>query len=111
MPKTLVGKVKNERFAFFWLLIGGSIGDLFPAIYAPGVWQLFLPPAILSLVIAMVMFGNKRRPKILLGADLLISIALLALLVLSFGTSPRELPALIPDAMIIFGCILGVCNW
>lgn len=111
MPKTLVGKVKNERFAYFWLLIGGGLGNIILLLYSASLWPLFLPPAIASILIPLTVAGKLKRYKIPLAIDLLLTLGLLIIFVPSFGTVATELTASLPGALIIFGCILGICNW
>ncbi len=111
MPRSLVGRVKNEKFAFFWLLIGGSIANFFPIFYSFHTWPLLLPPAILSILVAISMIGKKKRPKVLLAIDLVVSLSLLVLLALTSRTSLGELTLLLPDCMIVLGCVLGLMNW
>lgn len=110
MAKSLVGRVKNEKFAFFWLLIGGSIGNIFLIIHAHDTWPVFLPSIILSISIALAMVGKTKRFKVGLGVDLLLTLPFL-LVVLPFLGIAINLWALLPDILIIFGCILGVMNW
>jgi hypothetical protein len=111
MPKTLVGKVKNNKFAYFWLLIGGSVGNILFILHNLNTWPIFLPPAILSLLIAVAVGDKLKRPKLLLAMDLIITVVLLALFVPYFGTTLREITILLPGALIVLGCILGICNW
>lgn len=111
MPKSLVGKVKNKNFAFFWLLIGGSIGNILPILYSLNVWPIFLPSAILSILMAIIIADRKQRPKFWLGIDLLLALVPLVMFAPSFLMVPMELAILLPSAMIIFGCILGIMNW
>jgi len=107
MVKSIVGKVKNKKFAFFWLLIGGSIGNIFLILYSPDVWPIFLPSVILSILIAAMIADKKQRPKIWLGIDLLIT------LIPSILTVPlaSEFAIFLPGALIIFGCVLGIMDW
>ena len=111
MPKTLVGKVKNEKFAYFWLLIGGGMGNILLLLYSLNSWPLFLPPAILSILITVTAVNKLKRFKIGLAIDLLLTCGLLVLFVPAFGTPLKELTASLPGALIILGCILGICNW
>jgi hypothetical protein len=111
MSKTLVGKVKNEKFAFFWLLIGGSLGNILIVLFSLDVWPVFLPCAIMSILIAMIMFDKLKRPKILLGIDLLLSAIPFILIVTSLVGAQIELAAFLPGALIIFGCVLGIMDW
>lgn len=110
MPKSLVGRVKNKKFAFFWFLIGGGIGNLLITLYSPEVWPMLLPPAILSILIAITAAGDKRRPKFRLGIDLLLTVFLLMALVSLFGAQVR-FGIFLPSVLIIFGCILGIMDW
>lgn len=111
MPKTLVGTVENRKFAFFWLLIGGSIGNILLILYSPDVWPVFLPSVILSVLITINIADKTERSKIWLGIDLFLTCIALLLLVPVLGTAPIELTILLPDSLIIFGCILGIMNW
>lgn len=110
MSKSLVGNVKNKKFTFLWLLIGGSMGNILLMLYAPYLWPIFLPSAVLSVSIAISKFDNVKRPKIWLAVDLILTIALI-IAVLFYGRFPIEFGTLLPDALIIFGCILGIMNW
>ena len=103
MPKSLVGKVKNKKFAFFWLLIGGSIGNILLILYSSNTWPIFLPSAIVSILIAIKIADKTQRPKIWLGIDLLLGFIPL----ISLGPVLGNLP----DVLIIFGCILGIMSW
>lgn len=107
MPKSLVGRVKNGKFAFFWMLIGGSIANILIVLRSPNAWLLFLPSAVLSILIAIAMADKTRRPKMLLVTDLLITSILLGA---AFGQT-YQLAILLPDALIIFGCVLGIMDW
>jgi hypothetical protein len=113
MPKSLVGKVKNKRFAFFWLLIGGSTGNVLMALRSLEVWPwpMLLPSAILSILIAMAIADKTKRPKIWLGIDLLLTSILLMLLVPFFGAAEIKVAISLPGILIIFGCILGIIDW
>ena len=111
MPKSLVGRVKNRKFAYFWLLIGGSIGNILFIMYNPSSWLVFLPPAVLSILLMIAVADSMKRPRLFIGIDLLLTLALLVFLTPHFGTTLRELAALLPEALIIFGCILGVMKW
>lgn len=109
-PTSIVGKVKNKKFAFFWLLIGGSIGNILMAFFILYNWRVlqiaFLPSAILSMLIAIEMADGAQRPKVWLGADLLLTaiILMLDLKLFALGTA-------LPSILIIFGCILGIMDW
>ena len=111
MPRTLVGKLMNRQFAFFWLLIGGGIADIILVAFSLRLWQIFLPIAILSIVLMLAVRDIKKRPKIWLGLDLLLTVVLSVLFVMSFGSSLRRLTLLLPNALIILGCVLGIMNW
>jgi hypothetical protein len=111
MAKSLVGKMKNQSFAFFWLLIGGGIANLLLLLGAHAFWLVFLPPAILSLVIAVAIVNRKQRPKIWLGLDLLLTFILLIFFVPPFLTNPIRLAISLPGILIILGCILAIMNW
>lgn len=111
MPKTLVGKVQNKKFAYFWLLIGGSLGNIIFLLYSPSAWPIFLPPAVLSVVIMASVAEELKRPKMWLGMDLIMTLLLLLFFVPSFGSALREITILLPGLLIIFGCMLGICNW
>ncbi len=111
MPKSLVGRVKNKKFAYFWLLIGGSVGNILFMLHNLNTWPIFLPTVVLSLLIAVAVGEKLKRPKLLLGIDLVITLVLLALFVPHFGTFLREITILLPGALIVLGCILGICNW
>ncbi len=110
MARSLVGKVRNEKFAFFWLLIGGSIGNILLILHFLALWLVFLPSAILSILIAIAILGKTRRPKIWLGADLLLTIILLIILVWSLGANQISL-SFLPDVLLVLGCVLGIMNW
>ena len=107
MPRSLVGRVKNREFAYFWLLIGGSIGSIIMLFASPYDWQVFLFPSALSISMAIAIANKKKRPKIWLGMDLLLTSVLLVLLVPP-GTN---LAAFLPGGLIILGCILGIMDW
>jgi hypothetical protein len=111
MAKGLVGKVKNEKFAYFWLLIGGAIGSILMLFYSVNYWPLFLPPAILSVLIAVASMNRVKRFKIGLVVDLILTFGLLMIFVPSVGTPLAELAASLPGALIVLGCILGICDW
>ena len=111
MPKTLVGKMQNKKFAYFWLLIGGSLGNLSLILYSPNAWPLFLPPAVLSLLLVIAIADSKKRPKMLLGIDAFLTCALLISLLPPLGSTLKEITVLLPAAMLVFGCILGIMNW
>jgi hypothetical protein len=113
MPKSLVGKVKNKRFAFFWLLIGGSIGNILLILLSQHnwPWPILLPPAILSILIGMAIADKTQRPKIWLGIDLLMTSILLMLIVSFFGAVEIKLAISLPGILILFGCILGIMDW
>jgi hypothetical protein len=107
MAKSIVGKIENKKFAFFWLLIGGSIGNIILLLYSPELWPIFLPSVALSLLIVVMIANRKSRPKIWLGADLLA-----AFVPLMFSLSfTLKLAIFLPSALIIFGCFLGIMNW
>ncbi len=105
--KSIVGKVRNDKFAFFWLLIGGSVGDIVLILYSLNLWLILLPSLILTLLIAVAMADKKQRPKRLLGIDILGTIAP-AIVVVS---SVSQLAIFLPSALIIFGCVLGIMDW
>ncbi|MGD0728773.1 MAG: hypothetical protein ABR981_01720 [Candidatus Micrarchaeaceae archaeon] len=111
MPKSLVGRVKNKNFAFFWLLIGGSIGNILLTFYSISAWMMLLPSAVLSILIAILMMDKTKRPKIWLGIDLILTCILLIFLVPFLGTSRIELASFLPGVLIILGCIIGIMNW
>ncbi|MDE1861261.1 MAG: hypothetical protein KGH72_06125 [Candidatus Micrarchaeota archaeon] len=111
MPKSLVGTVKNKRFAFFWLLVGGSIGNLLTLPYVPNLWPILLPPTILSIVMAIAMAGTVKRPRIWLSIDLILTAFLLLFFLPPTGSVATSLAIWLPDLLIIFGCILGVMKW
>lgn len=108
-PKSIVGVVKNKKFAYFWILIGGSIGNLIITFYSFDVWPIFLPPAILSILLMAIVADGKRRPRIWLAGDLVLTTALLLSLIPFAGEASPGI--FLPGALIIFGCILGVMNW
>ena len=111
MTKSLVGKIKNKKFAFFWLLIGGSLGNVLLIIHSPSLWRTFLPSAALSILMAIAIMDNTNRPKLWLAIDTLLAAIPLILLVPYFG-APQTNPAiLLPSALIILGCILGIMDW
>jgi len=110
MSKSLVGRVKNKNFAFFWLLIGGSIGNLLLILYSLSIWEIFLPSALLSVLIAMAVADKTHRPRLWLGTDLLLSFILLIFFVHFFWAKIR-LALLPPTILIILGCIIGIMNW
>ncbi|MFI5412388.1 MAG: hypothetical protein ACHQX1_00675, partial [Candidatus Micrarchaeales archaeon] len=62
--KSIVGKVENKKFAFFWLLIGGGAGNILLVLYSLNVWPVFLPSVILSILIAVMIADKKQRPKL-----------------------------------------------
>src|ERR1700733_10152670 len=111
MSKSLVGKVKNKNFAFFWLLIGGSLGNILITILAPAAWIIFLPPAILSILIAIIMSNKTKRPKFWLALDILLTIVLFIVVVPVNGSSQINLGVFLPGLLIILGCVLGIMNW
>jgi hypothetical protein len=108
MPKSLVGKVKNKKFAFFWLLIGGGMGDILFVLYSLDVWPMLLPSAILSVLIAVTAANKTLRPKIWLWVDLLLAAVPVVYYVL-FPSMPWAI--FLPNALIIFGCVLGIMDW
>jgi hypothetical protein len=111
MPKSLVGRVKNERFAFFWLLIGGSIGNILLALYAINAWPLFVPSAALSLLVAAPMVGKLKRPKIWLNADLLVTLISLVLPEVYYPVAGANPGIFLPGILIVLGCVLGIMDW
>lgn len=111
MPRSLVGRVKNKKFAFFWLLIGGSIGNLLLILYSLDVWLILLPSSALSILMAIMMADRAQRPKTWLAIDLLVTFILLILLVPFLGTASIKLGAFLPGTLIILGCILGIMDW
>lgn len=111
MPKSLVGRVKNSKFAFFWLLIGGSIGDIILAVDAPYLSPVLLPPAALSLLMALIIADKMHRPRVWMGIDLLLTLILAMVLVPLLGTAGINSAIFLPDALIIFSCILGIMKW
>jgi hypothetical protein len=111
MPKTLVGKVQNKKFAYFWLLIGGSLGNIIFIMYSPSAWPIFLPTALLSVLVMAIVADSLKRPKIWLGLDIGLTIGLLSFFIPYFGSATREVTILLPAALIVFGCVLGICNW
>ena len=110
MAKSLVGRVENQKFAFFWLLIGGSIGNMLLILYSPKALLLFSPSIILSLLLAAVMANRKQRFKIGLWADLLLTLPLLLVLLPFLGSAINPW-MLLPDFLVGFGCVLGIMNW
>ena len=111
MPKSIVGRVENQKFAFFWLLIGGSIGNVILVLYSIEVWPVFLPQAILSVLMAIAMMGKKKRPKVWLGADLVFTLVLSVLLLSSYGAAGINFGIFLPNLLILSGCVLGIMNW
>jgi hypothetical protein len=111
MPKSLVGKVKNKNFAFFWLLIGGGIGNILLLLYSTSAWPLLVPPAVLSIIIALTMMDKLKRPKIPLAIDLFLTSILLILLIPFFGSSQIQPAIFLPGILIVLGCVLGIMNW
>jgi hypothetical protein len=112
MPKTLVGRVKNDKFAFFWLLMGGSLGNILFSAYSPQLAiTIFLPPAILSVLIAVAIAGKTHRPKIWLGIDLIVTFITLLLIESLSGSYAVRMAISIPNLLITLGCILGIMDW
>jgi hypothetical protein len=70
---------------------------------------ILVPPAILSILIALIMADDKKRPKLWLGVDLLLT----SLLFLLLGQWPIgiQVALSLPGALILLGCILGIMDW
>jgi hypothetical protein len=111
MSKSLVGRVENQKFAFFWLLIGGGIVNILIILRSPASWPIFLPSTILSLLMTMTMVHKKKRPKVWLGIDLLLTFISLIFGVSFFGMTGIDLAVFLSGILIIFGCILGIMDW
>jgi hypothetical protein len=102
----LVGKVLNEKFAYFWLLIGGGLGNMMMIAFLPAYWPYFLPPAVFSILISATEAGKLKRHRV----RYLICMALTcAIMVIAIPFAGYVLA--LPSALIILGCILGIGNW
>lgn len=108
---SIVGKVKNKNFAFFWLLIGGGLGNILMILYSLDIWLIFLPSAILSILMAMAVADKKQRPKLWLGIDMVVTFILSITLLLFLGAIQIKLAIFLPNLLIMLGCILGIMNW
>ena len=118
MPKSLVGKVKNSKFAFFWLLFGGGIGNLLIGIYSninqlgiASVFLVLLPSIVLSIFMVFAIANKLHRPKLWLGIDFILALLPVILIVRYLLAYPAKFGILFPDLMMIFGCILGIMDW
>ena len=106
--KSIVGKVENKKFAFFWLLIGGSVGNITLILYSfLSALPIFLPSVILSMIIALAIADKKQRPRIWLGIDLIATLVPMII----FAASVSQLAIFLPSALVIFGCVLGIMKW
>ena len=108
-PDVFVGKIPNNRFAFFWMLLGGSLGNAVIILYAPWIWPLFAGSVLLSLLIVAAIAYGKTRPKLWLALDLVVTVVPSALIILDGATLKAAI--YVPSALVAFGCVLGACDW